>query len=322
MVPMDGDAILRALQSVQSDEAALVVEELRGELARSDRSVGLCVGTVLLGALALHRSERDGDGPIRSFGDALWAVLDLVSTVGSGTCSPVTPAGRLVGGLLMVFGTPLFAKSRDKAVRLLEDFADRVGSTLTLSPAELPAEGETETLLPRLPVRHETLPSVGDDLPAGTAESRQALASLEESLDRLDRRRRASDVRERHERKVLKDLLDEVARDEKNELDLLVRMAKTLPGQHQGLTDVSRRLAEAEALLAEVVERSRRQTDALEEVLADMRRRQSPSSSSERAPVTERLRGRARGGGDDASYRGAKAKNVFDAELFILDDDD
>jgi voltage-gated potassium channel len=41
---------------------------------------------------------------ITSFGDAMWWALTTVTTVGYGDRYPVTPEGRVIGGVLMVVG--------------------------------------------------------------------------------------------------------------------------------------------------------------------------------------------------------------------------
>ncbi len=43
----------------------------------------------------------------RTFGDALWFSMVTCATVGYGDISPTTPAGRLIAGILMVFGVSL-----------------------------------------------------------------------------------------------------------------------------------------------------------------------------------------------------------------------
>jgi Ion channel len=66
----------------------------------------LIASTVLLaGASVGLEAERDAPGAnITSFGDAMWWGLTTVTTVGYGDRYPVTPEGRVIGGVLMIVG--------------------------------------------------------------------------------------------------------------------------------------------------------------------------------------------------------------------------
>ncbi len=57
-----------------------------------------------MGALAMLDAERDGRGPIQSFGDALWWALETITTVGYGDMYPATVEGRFVAVGLMLSG--------------------------------------------------------------------------------------------------------------------------------------------------------------------------------------------------------------------------
>jgi voltage-gated potassium channel len=59
---------------------------------------------VLMGALAMLDAEREGRGPIQSFGDALWWALTTITTVGYGDMYPATAEGRFVAVGLMLCG--------------------------------------------------------------------------------------------------------------------------------------------------------------------------------------------------------------------------
>jgi voltage-gated potassium channel len=63
------------------------------------------VGTaVVLGGVTLFLLERGVNPNLDSLGDGIWWGLVTLSTVGFGDISPMTPLGRIVGGLLMISG--------------------------------------------------------------------------------------------------------------------------------------------------------------------------------------------------------------------------
>lgn len=64
--------------------------------------------SILLGALAMYLAERAVNPDLGSFFDAIWWSVSTITTVGYGDITPVTPPGRLVGMLLMLFGTATF----------------------------------------------------------------------------------------------------------------------------------------------------------------------------------------------------------------------
>lgn len=52
--------------------------------------------------------ERNGDGPIQTYPDALWWAAATITTVGYGDVFPKTPAGRGIAVLLMLIGISVF----------------------------------------------------------------------------------------------------------------------------------------------------------------------------------------------------------------------
>ncbi len=65
-------------------------------------------GTILCGATALYFLEAQVNKHIYSFLDALWWAVATVTTVGYGEVSPVTTLGKILGILMMIFGTAIF----------------------------------------------------------------------------------------------------------------------------------------------------------------------------------------------------------------------
>ena len=64
--------------------------------------------TVLTGAGLVLLFESRTSGPIDTYWDALWWAVTTITTVGYGDTYPLTPAGRVVGMLLMLVGIALF----------------------------------------------------------------------------------------------------------------------------------------------------------------------------------------------------------------------
>ena len=63
---------------------------------------------IFIGASLEYRIESDIPGAsICTYGDALWFAIN-VSSVGDASCTPITPAGRLVGAGLILIGYALF----------------------------------------------------------------------------------------------------------------------------------------------------------------------------------------------------------------------
>jgi voltage-gated potassium channel len=79
-------------------------------LVRHQLHYALLVILIVIGASAslAFLVEEGGEGPIDSFGDALWWAVSTVTTVGYGDTFPITPAGRGIAVLLMVTGIALF----------------------------------------------------------------------------------------------------------------------------------------------------------------------------------------------------------------------
>ena len=64
--------------------------------------------SALAAATLMYVVERNGDGPIQTYADALWWAAATVTTVGYGDVFPKTPAGRGIAFLLMLIGISMF----------------------------------------------------------------------------------------------------------------------------------------------------------------------------------------------------------------------
>jgi voltage-gated potassium channel len=91
---------------------------------------------VFMASLAILDAERDGKGPINTFGDALWWALATITTVGYGDMYPTTAEGRFVAAGLMVCGigvlgvvTATFASWLVERVEEIEDIGEGVTAT-------------------------------------------------------------------------------------------------------------------------------------------------------------------------------------------------
>jgi voltage-gated potassium channel len=63
---------------------------------------------IVLGAITIFHLEQGSHSKTITFLDALWWAVATVTTVGHGDFSPVTNWGKIVGILMMLFGTTLF----------------------------------------------------------------------------------------------------------------------------------------------------------------------------------------------------------------------
>jgi voltage-gated potassium channel len=59
---------------------------------------------IMLSAALMAFFERESEGSIKSFGDAVWWAITTVTTVGYGDAFPITPEGRGVAIFLMIAG--------------------------------------------------------------------------------------------------------------------------------------------------------------------------------------------------------------------------
>ena len=68
----------------------------------------ISIASVSVAAVLMYAAERQSDGTIQTFLDALWWAAATITTVGYGDVYPKTPAGRGIAVVLMLVGISLF----------------------------------------------------------------------------------------------------------------------------------------------------------------------------------------------------------------------
>ncbi|MSU24030.1 MAG: ion transporter [Opitutus sp.] len=97
--------LLRGLRSLQRVLAAVFAHRARGGVA----SVALVSFLIVtFSSVGILLCERGPAANIRSAEDAIWWSISTITTVGYGDRFPVTTAGRVVAGTVMVIGVGLF----------------------------------------------------------------------------------------------------------------------------------------------------------------------------------------------------------------------
>lgn len=80
--------------------------------------------SALSAATLMYVVERNGDGPIQTYPDALWWAAATITTVGYGDVSPKTPAGRGIAFLLMLIGISVFGVLTARVAALFVEASD------------------------------------------------------------------------------------------------------------------------------------------------------------------------------------------------------
>lgn len=118
-------------EPARSETAMGKAEELRDAIASylaeadSDHALAMLTGLIVVSSVALVATERHSLGGIQTLGDALWNALATVASVGESGCPPVTPAGKLIGSVLILLGNPLYDQAKQEIGRLLFTAAGR-----------------------------------------------------------------------------------------------------------------------------------------------------------------------------------------------------
>jgi voltage-gated potassium channel Kch len=126
----------------------------------------VAAAAVVLGGTAAWLTERNAPGrTFGSWGDSVWWALTTLTTVGYGDHVPVTPGGRMVGGLVMVVGVAVLGGvAAVVALAVAHAVASAEEKTLELEAeaVERRIEGRLDELDLRLARIEEQLRSLAD----------------------------------------------------------------------------------------------------------------------------------------------------------------
>ena len=105
-------ALVLAVRELRHTTPREVLETARERLAESTLLSGIIVVflVVTIGGTAMVAVEEPVPGSnIKNGGDALWFAIVTISTVGYGDLFPITSAGRVIGGIMIVVGVGIFS---------------------------------------------------------------------------------------------------------------------------------------------------------------------------------------------------------------------
>ena len=154
--------LLRVFRLLREYGAKNIARSLLEDRAGSALVTLLLLGILVLefGSLGILRLEQNAPGAnITSASDALWYVVETISTVGYGDQYPVTNAGRTLGTVIIVIGVGIFGTFTDYLANLFlapkqtptveasGDIHQRVEQLRTLLAQQKAAVDELDTLL-------------------------------------------------------------------------------------------------------------------------------------------------------------------------------
>lgn len=100
--------ILRVLRAVRSGRAiARILMASRTKTAAASLVVTM-LAVFFVASMSILMFEKAPGSTIKSAGDAAWWTITTMSTVGYGDTYPITPEGRILAAVVMVFGVALF----------------------------------------------------------------------------------------------------------------------------------------------------------------------------------------------------------------------
>ena len=106
--------VLRLLRLLKLARYSPALASLGRVIAQERRALGAAVFIMavllILGSTAMYHLERHAQpDKFASIPDAMWWSIAALTTVGFGDVVPITPAGKVIGGVIMVLGLGMFA---------------------------------------------------------------------------------------------------------------------------------------------------------------------------------------------------------------------
>ncbi len=134
--------VLRGLKATRVLSTAILARRAESALWSA---LLLAILVIVFGSIAILNLEVVPGSNIRNADDAMWWAFVTITTVGYGDTYPVTPAGRVLAGLLMITGIGLFGT-----------FTAYVASVF-MAPAEAEQDQELAALRADVRALRETL---------------------------------------------------------------------------------------------------------------------------------------------------------------------
>ena len=148
---------LRLVRVLRVMRIAWRAKRFRGKKGPLVRALGMTISTVFAGAFAIRIVEP---AVVPKISDAVWWAVVTVSTVGYGDVAPVSDAGRIVGGVMIVSGIAIYGFFVGFITSVLDDDEnDKVLAALSRIEKRLDGLEQTESGVDR-PGTNEALDGV------------------------------------------------------------------------------------------------------------------------------------------------------------------
>jgi len=166
-----GLRLVRLFRMLQILRVVLRARRFRGRGAKLVKAGGIVGATVFAGAMGLRVVEPQ---TVPHFEDALWWSLVTMSTVGYGDIVPQTQTGRLVAGMLILFGIGVFGYVAGFMTSIVDDPED---DEMLASVRRL--ESNLEAIREQLESVHGVKIPHTEDLTVGKSDTAGAIAGQE-----------------------------------------------------------------------------------------------------------------------------------------------